>query len=258
MKSSNPVLSNNIFDVKAQHVGYGQGMTISGTINKAGVLMFLVLLSAAWTWTQFFSLQRDVDGGYVNSGAISGYLMLGAFGGFIVAMVTTFKKEWSPITAPIYALLEGLFLGGLSAMFELRFPGIAIQAVAATFGTCFCLLLAYRSGLIRATEKFTLGVVAATGGIALVYFLSMILSFFHVQIPGIFGSGPVGILFSLVVVIVAALNLILDFSFIEQAAKQGAPKYMEWYSAFALMVTLVWLYLEMLRLLSKLRGDDRR
>ena len=111
---------------------------------------------------------------------------------------------------------------------------------------------------IRATEKFTLGIVAATGGIAVLYFLSMILGFFHVQIPGIFGNGPVGILFSLVVVVVAALNLILDFSFIEQGAQQGAPKYMEWYSAFALMVTLVWLYLEMLRLLSKLRGDDRR
>src|SRR5947209_5886286 len=124
MKSSNPVLSNNTYDVRAQHVGYGEGMTISGTINKAGVLMFLVLLSAAWTWMQFFAVQQDVaDGtGYVNTGAIGGYLMLGAFGGFIVAMVTTFKKEWSAITAPIYALLEGLFLGGLSAMFELRFP----------------------------------------------------------------------------------------------------------------------------------------
>jgi uncharacterized YccA/Bax inhibitor family protein len=255
MKSSNPVLSDKIYDVEARHAGYGQGMTISGTINKAGVLMFLVLLSAAWTWMQFFAAQQD---GTVNAGAISGYLMVGAFGGFIVAMVTTFKREWSPITAPIYALLEGLFLGGISAMFELRFPGIAIQAVAATFGTCFCLLLAYRAGLIRATEKFTLGVVAATGGIALVYFLNMILSFFHIQIPGIFGSGPIGILFSLVVVVVAALNLILDFSLIEQGAQNGAPKYMEWYSAFALMVTLVWLYLEMLRLLSKLRGDDRR
>jgi uncharacterized YccA/Bax inhibitor family protein len=259
MKSSNPVLSDNIYDVEARHVGYGRGMTVSGTINKAGVLMLLVMLSAAWTWMQFFAAQRDVEfGGTVNSGAITGYLMLGAFGGFIVAMVTTFKKEWSPITAPIYALLEGLFLGGISAIFELRFPGIAIQAVAATFGTCFCLLLAYRSGLIRVSEKFTLGVVAATGGIALVYFLNMILSFFHVQIPGIFGSGPVGILFSLVVVVVASLNLILDFSLIEQGAQKGAPKYMEWYSAFALMVTLVWLYLEMLRLLSKLRGDNRR
>jgi uncharacterized YccA/Bax inhibitor family protein len=261
MKSSNPVFGNNTYDVSAQHVGYGQGMTISGTINKAGVLMLLVLLSAAWTWSQFFAMRSEGafgEYGTAGGGAIGGYVMVGAFGGFIAAMVTIFKKEWSPITAPVYALLEGLFLGALSATFELRFPGIAIQAVAATFGTCFCLLLAYRSGLIRATEKFTLGIVAATGGIAVVYFLSMILGFFHVQIPGIFGNGLIGILFSLVVVVVAALNLILDFSFIEQGAAHGAPKYMEWYSAFGLMVTLVWLYLEMLRLLSKLRGDDRR
>ncbi len=183
--------------------------------------------------------------------------MIGAFGGFIVAMVTIFKKEWSPITAPIYALLEGLFLGALSAMLEMRFPGIAIESVALTFGTCFCMLLAYRSGLIRPTQRFVMGIVAATGGIAMVYFASMILGFFHVQIPGIFGSGPIGILFSLAVVIVAALNLILDFAVIEEGAQRGAPKYMEWYSAFGLMVTLVWLYLEIIRLLSKLR-DDRR
>jgi uncharacterized YccA/Bax inhibitor family protein len=182
--------------------------------------------------------------------------MIGAFGGFIAAMVTIFKKEWSPITAPIYALLEGLFLGSLSAMLELRFPGIAIESVALTFGTCFCMLIAYRSGLIRPTQRFTMGIVAATGGIAVVYFASMILGLFHVQIPGIFGSGPVGILFSLAVVIVAALNLILDFNVIEEGASRGAPKYMEWYSAFGLMVTLVWLYLEIIRLLSKLR--DRR
>jgi uncharacterized YccA/Bax inhibitor family protein len=138
-------------------------------------------------------------------------------------------------------------------MFELRFPGIAMQSVALTFGTCFCLLLAYRSGLIQPTQKFTMGVVAATGGIALVYFASMILGFFHVQVPGIYGSGPIGIIFSLVVVCVAALNLILDFAVIEQGAQRGAPKYMEWYSAFGLMVTLIWLYLEMLRLLSKFR-----
>ena len=147
-------------------------------------------------------------------------------------------------------------LGSLSAMLELRFPGIAIESVALTFGTCFCLLMAYRSGLVRATPKFTVGIIAATGGIAIVYFASMILGLFHVQVPGIFGSGPIGILFSLAVVVIAALNLILDFSFIEDGATRGAPKYMEWYSAFGLMVTLVWLYLEIIRLLSKLR--DRR
>jgi uncharacterized YccA/Bax inhibitor family protein len=249
MKSSNPVLSRGTFNVSATHVGYGQPMTISGTVNRAGILMLLVLLTAAWTWDRFYTTQ-DV-------GSVGGLVMVGAFGGFIAAMVTVFKKEWSPITAPIYALLEGLFLGSLSAMLELRFPGIAIEAVALTFGTCICMLLAYRAGLIRVTQRFALGMVAATGAIALVYVASMILSLFHVQIPGIFGSGPVGIIFSLVVCGIAALNLILDFNFIEEGARRGAPKYMEWYSAFGLMVTLIWLYIEILNLLAKLRNDRR-
>jgi len=253
LKTSNPAFSGATYTGSALHVGYGDSMTISGTVNKAGILMLCVLATAAWTWSQFFNAYDPAAG----AAAVGGYTMIGAFGGFIAAMVTIFKKEWSPITAPVYALLEGLFLGSLSAMMELRFPGIAIQSVALTFGTCFCLLLAYRSGLIRASERFTLGIVAATGGIALIYFLSMILGFFHVQVPGIFGSGPVGILFSLAVVVIAALNLILDFAFIEDGAARGAPKYMEWYGAFGLMVTLVWLYLEIVRLLSKLR-DNRR
>jgi uncharacterized YccA/Bax inhibitor family protein len=247
MKTSNPAFSGQTFTVNGVAVGYGPAMTISGTVNKAGILMLCVMATAAWTWNQFFTN---------GPAAVGGYTMVGAFGGFIVAMVTVFKKEWSPITAPIYALLEGLFLGSLSAMLELRFPGIAIESVALTFGTCFCMLLAYRSGLIRPTKRFMIGVVAATGGIMLVYFLSMILGLFHVQVPGMFGGGPVGILFSLAVVIVASLNLILDFNFIEEGAHRGAPKYMEWYGAFGLMVTLVWLYLEIIRLLSKVR--DRR
>jgi uncharacterized YccA/Bax inhibitor family protein len=223
-------------------------MTISGTVNKAGLLMLMVLATAAWSWNLFYTTH--------DMAAIGGLTMVGAFGGFIAAMVTVFKKEWSPVTAPIYALLEGLFLGAFSATMELRFPGIAIEAVALTFGTCLCMLAAYRAGLIRATQRFTLGVVAATGGIALVYFASIILGMFNVQVPGIFGSGPIGIIFSLVVCGVAALNLILDFSFIEEGAQRGAPKYMEWYSAFGLMVTLIWLYLEMVRLLAKLRSRD--
>lgn len=248
LKTSNPAFGGNTYTGYATHAGYGPAMTVSGTVNKTGILLILAALSASWTWAQFFTE------GY---GAVAGYTMIGAFGGFIVAMVTMFKREWSPVTAPLYALLEGLFLGSLSAMFEMRFPGIAVESVALTFGTCFCLLMAYRSGMIRATEKFTLGIVAATGGIALVYFASMILGLFHVQIPGIFGSGPVGILFSVAVVVIAALNLILDFAMVEEGAYRGLPKYMEWYSAFGLMVTLVWLYLEIIRLLSKLR-DDRR
>ena len=223
-------------------------MTIEGTINRTGILLLCVLATAVFTWNQFFTTR--------DPAVVMPYVLIGAFGGFIMAMVTIFKKEWSGVTAPIYGLLEGLFLGGISATLELRYPGIAIQAVALTFGTCLCLLLAYRSGLIRASQKFTLGIVAATGGIALIYLVSMVIGFFGIQIPYIFGNGPIGILFSLAVVVIAALNLILDFNFIEQGARQGAPKYMEWYAAFGLMVTLIWLYIEILRLLTKLR--DRR
>ena len=248
MKSSNPALSNNTFEATASRAGYGPVMTVTGTINRAGILMVCVLATAFWTWDKFITTQ--------DPASVSGLLVLGLFGGLVAAMVTIFKKEWSSITAPIYALLEGLVLGSISAMFEIRFPGIAIESVALTFGTCMCMLLAYRSGLIRPTQKLMIGIVSATGGIALVYLASMVLGLFHIQIPGIFGSGPIGILFSLVVVGVAALNLILDFNFIEQGAQRGAPKYMEWYGAFGLMVTLIWLYMEMLRLLSKVR--DRR
>src|ERR1019366_3727708 len=242
LKTSNPAFGRGAFDGTATGVGYGPTMTIAGTVNKAGILLILVLFSAIWTWGRYYD---------------AGPQAVGAYGGFIVAMVTIFKKEWAPFTAPIYALLEGMFLGAVSAMFEMRFPGIAMESVALTFGTCFCMLIAYRTGLIRPTARLTMGIVAATGGIALTYFLSMILGLFHVQIPGIFGSGPIGILFSVAVVIVAALNLILDFGMIEDGAMRGMPKYMEWYSAFGLMVTLIWLYLEIIRLLSKLRGDDR-
>ncbi len=246
MRTANPAFSTTTFPGSATRAGYGDTMTIEGTINRTGILLICVLLTAMFAWSQFYTTR--------DPAMVGPYVLIGAIGGFIMAMVTIFKKEWSGVTAPIYALLEGLFLGSISAVLELRFPGIAMEAVALTFGTCFCLLLAYRSGLIRASEKFTLGIVAATGGIALVYVVSMVIGFFGVRVPYIYGSGPIGILFSLFVVVIAALNLILDFNFIEQGAMRGAPKYMEWYSAFGLMVTLIWLYLEIIRLLSKLRG----
>jgi uncharacterized YccA/Bax inhibitor family protein len=248
MRSANPAFNDSTFPAYSVRTGTGEAMTVEGTINRTGILLLCVLATAAWTWSQFFTTR--------DPAVVGPYILIGALGGFVMAMVTVFKKEWAGITAPIYALLEGLFLGAVSAMLELRFPGIAIQAVALTFGTCICLLLAYRSGLIRATEKFKLGIFAATGGIALIYIVSMVLGLFGVQIPLIFGSSPIGILFSGVVVVIAALNLILDFDFIEQGALRGSPKYMEWYAAFGLMVTLIWLYLEIIRLLSKLR--DRR
>src|SRR5271163_4953115 len=182
MRTTNPALNDRAFQ-DARSIS-GEAMTLKGTVNKAGVLLICVIATAAWTWNLFIHSH--------STQTVMPLALLGGIGGFIFAMVTIFKKEWAGVTAPIYALLEGLFLGAISAMLELRFPGIAIEAVALTFGTCFCMLLAYRSGLIRPTQKLAIGIIAATGGIALVYFLSMILGFFHVQVPGIFGNGPVG------------------------------------------------------------------
>jgi uncharacterized YccA/Bax inhibitor family protein len=204
-----------------------------------------MLVTAGWTWNKFFTAG--------DPSAVMPYLLVGSIGGLILALVTVFKKTWAPATAPAYALVQGFALGAISAVMEAKFPGIVMQAVALTFGTLAALLMAYRSGLIRATENFKLGVVAATGGIMLVYLVSFVLSFFGKSIPFIHESGWLGIGFSVFVVIIAALNLVLDFDFIESGVEQRAPKYMEWFGAFGLMVTLVWLYLEILRLLSKLR-----
>ena len=227
-------------------------MTLNGTVNKTAILLVLTLAGALFTWSQF---SAALAAG--SPGAVMPYVWGGAIGGFIVALVTVFKKQWAPITAPLYAVLEGLFLGAVSAMFELRFPGIVMQAVGLTFGTLAALLLAYRSGLIKATENFKLGVVAATGGIALLYLVQIGLQFFGFKGMGfIHDSSLIGIAFSGFVVVIAALNLVLDFDFIEQGVEQRAPKYMEWYGAFGLLVTLVWLYLEMLRLLSKLQSRN--
>jgi uncharacterized YccA/Bax inhibitor family protein len=246
MRTSNPALNARAF--QGEGVGLGEAMTLQGTVNKTGVLLICVVATAAWTWSIYTHSQ--------NPEAVLPLLAIGGIGGFIVALVTIFKKTWAPITSPIYALLEGLLLGGISAMYDVRFHGIAIQAVSLTFGTLAILLLAYRSGLIPVTEKFKLGVVAATGGIMLFYVASIVLGFFGIHFTTINGSGPIGIAFSGFVVIVAALNLVLDFDFIESGVAAGAPKYMEWYAAFGLMVTLIWLYLEILRLLSKLRSRD--
>ena len=253
MRSGNPALSESTFlDLASGSVvtSPDQVMTINGTVNKTGILLLLAVLTAAFAWSQ--AIGAD---GQIAPGAMI-YAIGGAIGGLVLAVVTVFKKEWSPVTAPMYALVEGFFLGAISAVMEVRFPGIVFQAVLLTFGTLFALLAAYRSGLIRATENFKLGVVAATGGIARVYLVSMGLRLFGKDIPLIHESGLVGIGFSLFVVVIAALNLVLDFDFIESGVEAGAPKYMEWYGAFGLMVTLVWLYIEFLRLLAKLQSRD--
>ena len=251
MRSGNPALGENTFlDIGSGRVVSRDGstMTLNGTVNKSGILLALILVTAAFVWDKYEGPQ--------SAGAIMPWVAVGGIGGFILAMITIFKKTWAPVTAPAYALLEGLFLGGISAMFEARFPGIVMQAVGLTFGTLAALLMAYRSGLIRATENFKLGVVAATGGIFILYLVSFGMSFFGKSIPFIHESGLMGIGFSAFVVVIAALNLVLDFDFIENGVEQGAPKYMEWYGAFGLMVTLVWLYLEILRLLSKLQSRN--
>ncbi|HYC00093.1 MAG TPA: Bax inhibitor-1/YccA family protein [Candidatus Limnocylindrales bacterium] len=240
MRSGNPALSADTFRVPRVA---GDAMTVGGTVNKTAIALLLLIATAAYTWNL----------GRAGDPMVNTLTMVGIVGGLITALATVFKKEWAPVTAPGYALLEGLALGGISVAFEARYPGIVSQAIFLTFGTLGALLIAYRSGLVRATENFKLGVVAATGGIALVYLIGFVMSFFGTSIPLIHGSGMVGIGFSLVVVGIAALNLVLDFDFIEQGAERGAPKYMEWYAAFGLLVTLVWLYLEILRLLSKLQ-----
>jgi len=183
-------------------------------------------------------------------------MVVGGIGGFVLALITIFKKQWAGVTSPLYALAQGALLGGISAMFELKYHGIAIQAVMLTFGTLVAMLLVYRSGLIKVNDKFRIGVVAATGGIALFYLAQFVLGFFGITFHTVNSGSPVGIAFSLLVVGIAALNLVLDFDLIEQGARYNAPKYMEWYCAFALMVTLIWLYLEVLRLVAKLRSRN--
>ncbi|HEX9283055.1 MAG TPA: Bax inhibitor-1/YccA family protein [Gemmatimonadales bacterium] len=245
MRTSNPALNAKTFaDLRRDPAA--PPMTLEGTVNKAAFLLFLVIVPAAWVWSR---VRTGFDP------AVAGpFILLGAIGGFIVAIVTIFKKQWSPVTAPVYAALEGLAIGGLSALLETKYPGVVMQAVGLTFATLAAMLLAYRSGLIKATEKFKLGVVAATGAIALYYLIGLGLSLFGVAMPFLQGNSTASLVVSGVIVVVAALNLILDFDFVESGVTAGAPKYMEWYGAFGLMVTLIWLYLEILRLLAKSRS----
>ena len=243
-RSGNPALSSKIFD-NAQRKNSGpfikdDVMTIKGTVDKTALSLLLMVMAGYFTF---------------NEGSTV-LMVLGGIGGFIVALVTIFKKEWAPITVPLYAILEGLLLGGISYVYGQLYEGIVFNAIMLTVSILLCLLFAYRSGVIKATENFKLGVFAATGGIALVYFVSFIASFFGAGFS--FLNPTNGSLFSigvsLFIVVIASLNLVLDFDFIEEGAEKGAPKYMEWYGAFGLLVTLVWLYLEILRLLAKLNS----
>lgn len=243
-KSSNPALSDRIF-TKAGYVSGTEVMTLQGTLNKALLMLALVVLGSTYTWRIFFES--------VNPASVVPWMLVGGIGGFITSLVVIFAPKTSPYTAPVYALLEGIFLGGISAFFASQYgAGIIMQAVGLTMAVFFLMLLAYRSGTIRATGKFKVMVFAATGAIALTYFISFVLSFFGLSLGFIHSSGTFGIIFSLIVVGVAALNIIIDLDFIDRASASGSPKYMEWYGAFGLMVTLIWLYIEILKLLAKL------
>jgi uncharacterized YccA/Bax inhibitor family protein len=248
MATGNPAMSEEVYQRAGSTETSIQAMTIQGAVLKTALLLVILLATATYTWSQAAAGSPTVT---------YGLLIAGALGGFITALVTIFIPRVSPFTAPVYAALEGLVLGAISAVFETMYPGIVIQAVGLSIGVLAVMLFVYGTGIIRATQRFKIGVVAATGAVCLVYLVDVVLSFFGVRLPFIHESGAVGIGFSLVVVVIAALNLILDFDFIEQGVKLQAPKYMEWYGGFSLLVTLVWMYLEILRLLAKLKGGSR-
>lgn len=245
-KTGNPGLNERTFAAVPRAALGEERMTLQGTVNKSFLMLTVLLLAALWSWTRFFAAGGD-------PAAVLGLMLLGLIGGFILALVISFRQTTAPYLALPYAALEGLAIGGISAIFERRYPGIAIQAVGLTFGVMAALLVAYSSRLIKVTEHFKAMVAGATGAIALVYVASIILGFFHVQVPFLNDASPLGLLVSLAIIVVAALNLVMDFDFIQTGVEHGVPRYMEWYSAFGLMVTLVWLYLEILRLLGKAR-----
>ena len=238
IRSGNPALSKKTFTNLTNSTS--DVMTLDGAVNKTAISMGILLLAAYYTY----------------SNAIMDYIIIGFVGGFIVALITIFKKEWSSTTVPIYAVLEGLALGGISKMYANAFePGIVPQAIMLTLGILFALLFAYKSKIIKPTENFKLGIFAATAGIGIVYLVSFFMSMFGgagLPVMNPSNASMLSIGFSLFVVVIASLNLVMDFDFIEEGAASGAPKYMEWYGAFGLLVTLIWLYLEILRLLAKL------
>ena len=255
-RSSNPTLNPKFYS-QARSFGVGESMTIQGTVNKCFILLFLIFVSASWVWGKFMQAIPAFGGEQAAAESIAAVMPFVQFGGIIALVlifVTVFKLQWSPITAPLYAVCQGFALGGFSAIIKLNYPGIAIQAILLTFGTLFALLMAYKTGFIKVTQKFRLGVISAFFAIFAIKMVDFIMGIFGANIPFIHGSSMVSIGFSLVVVGIAALFLVLDFDRIDKFSSQGLPKYMEWYGALSLMITLVWLYVELLVLLSKLRG----
>jgi len=243
-KTGNPVLNSKAFTQTG--VITGDRMTVAGTIGKSVIMLVLLTMTAGWVWSRFYA-EGTVE-------AVSPYMIGGILGGLVFGLAASFKPNWSPIAAPLYAICEGLFIGGISAMFELRYHGIVIQAVGLTLATAFGMLGLYSTGIIKVTDRFRRMLFAATTGILLFYLVTWVVSMFGVDMSLIYGHSGLSIGISLVIVAIAAFNLVLDFDIIARQSAAGAPRFMEWYGAFALMVTLVWLYLEILRLL----GNTRR
>lgn len=247
-KSGNPALNQQTF-TQAKRVDPSEGlMTLQGTVDKVAFLLVVLALAAAYVWSLFRQSQ--------DFATVVPLFWIGGIGGFVIALVIIFKQSLAPYLAPLYAMLEGLALGGISVLTDRRYPGVSIQALALTIGIFAILLLIYKLKIIEPSENFRLIVISATGGIALYYLFDLLLKLMGFQAPLIHGNSLLGISISVVVVILASLNLVVDFDFIEQGCAKKAPKHMEWYGAFGLLVTLVWLYLELLRLLSKLRSRD--
>jgi uncharacterized YccA/Bax inhibitor family protein len=256
-KGGNPAISEKTFERVNQFEG--EAMTVRGTLNKFGLMMVMILGGASFTWGMFYQVLSKSDVASAGE-AVMPWIWGSMIGGLIVCLVIVFKKSWAPYLALAYGLLEGLFLGAISAFYDYAFaetyPSIIMHAVLLTFGCAAAMFILYRTGVIRATNTFKKVIFTATAGIAIFYLISWVLRLFGTEMPYLHDSSPIGIGISLFIVAIAALNLILDFDMMEQGAAEGAPKYFEWYCAFGLTVTIVWLYLEILRLLSKLSSRD--
>jgi uncharacterized YccA/Bax inhibitor family protein len=247
-ESRNPIMTEKVFQRASQNQtldndfiqARGARMTVTGAVNKTMILTGILLITALFS--------------FVNPSPLLTWG--GAIGGFIVVLISVYKIEYSATLAPIYAALEGLFVGGISAMYANVFDGIIFQAVSLTIAVLFAMLFLYRSGLVKVTEKLRSGVYMATGAIALVYILNFVLSFFGISVPYLHSGGPIGIGISLVIIGVAAFNLLLDFDNFEKGERHGAPAYMEWFFGMGLLITLVWLYIEILRLIAIVSSSD--
>ena len=269
MRTSNPALNDKVFRPertavidpaalaggalgagrgRAQVGRDGAGMTLGGVVEKSAFLLLLLVAAGAFGWSQV------EQGGVAVAPRVPGWLLVALLGGLGIAILTIFKPKLSPYTSPVYALVQGLVVGAISAVYNARYEGIVLQAIGLTVGVFAVMLALFALRIIKVTDKLRSGIMAATGAVMLVYIASFVLGLFGADVPFIHESNLFGIGFSLAVVAIASMNLLLDFDLIARGAEAGAPKYMEWYGAFGLLVTLVWLYLELLRLLSKLRS----